>query len=151
MPARVLGVDHVAVVVEDLDEAVRLWRDVLGLRPGGRETVESDGVEVQMMYAGDTRVELVHPLRPDSPAARHLARRGPGLHHLALAVEDCAEAAAAASAAGARMVDAAPRPGAHGTRVAFVHPSAAGGVLAEFVAGGAGPWIREQDREVPSE
>lgn len=142
-----LGLDHVAVVVEDLDAAMRLWRDVLGLRPGTRETVAEQGVEIQMMWAGDTRIELVRPVDPDSAAARSLAKRGPGLHHLALAVEDCGAAVAGARRAGARMVDEEPRAGAHGTRIAFVHPSAAGGVLTEFVAGGGGPWLREQDGE----
>lgn len=151
MPSRVLGVDHIAVVVNDLDEAVRLWRDLLGLRPGGREIVEGQGVEVQMMYAGDTRIELVRPLRPDSAAGRFLAKRGPGLHHLGLAVEDCEAAAEAARRQGARLVDAQPADGAHGTRIAFVHPASTGGVLTEFVAGGGGPWIKEQDRDVPAE
>lgn len=151
MGSRVLGVDHVAVVVADLDEAVRLWRDVLGLRAGGRELVADQGVEVQMMYAGDTRIELVRPVRPDSPAAKFLSQRGPGLHHVALAVDDCAGAVQAAAAQGARLVDATPRAGAHGTRIAFVHPAATGGVLTEFVEGGGGPWILEQDREVPAE
>jgi methylmalonyl-CoA/ethylmalonyl-CoA epimerase len=151
MQSRILGVDHIAVIVADLDEAVRLWRDVLGLRAGGREVVAEQGVEVQMMYAGDTRIELVKPVRADSPAAKFLEKRGPGLHHLALAVSDCADATGAARARGARMVDAEPRGGAHGTRIAFVHPAATGGVLTEFVEGGGGPWIVEQDREVPSE
>ena len=140
MGSRVLGVDHIAVAVTDLDEATRLWRDVLGLREGGRETVADQGVEVQMMYAGDTRVELVCPRAPDSPVARFLERRGPGLHHLALAVEDCGAALEAVRGAGARVVDDAPRGGAHGTRIAFLHPAAAGGVLTELVEGGEGPW-----------
>ncbi len=151
MQSRVLGVDHIAVVVSDLDEAVRLWRDVLGLRAGGREVVADQGVEVQMMYAGDTRIELVRPLRPDAPAARFLAKRGPGLHHLALAVADCGQSLAEAGARGARLVDEQPRAGAHGTRIAFLHPASTGGVLTEFVAGGGGPWLREQDEEVPAE
>lgn len=151
MGFRVLGVDHVAIVVADLDEALRLWRDVLGLRAGGRETVADQGVEVQMMYAGDTRVELVRPVRPGSAAAKFLDRRGPGLHHVALAVDDCAAAIAAARARGARLVDEEPRGGAHGTRIAFVHPQATGGTLTEFVEGGGGPWILEADREVPAE
>lgn len=151
MHSRVLGVDHVAVVVTDLDEAMRLWRDRLGLRPGSREIVEDQGVEVQMMYAGDTRIELVRPIRADSPAAKFLQKRGPGLHHLALAVADCDESAQAAAAAGARLINPEPVAGAHGTRIAFVHPAAVGGVLTELVEGGGGPWIADQDREVPAE
>ena len=143
--------DHIAVVVADLDAAARLGREVLGLRSGSREVLPDQGVEVQMMYAGDTRVELVMPLRPDSPAARFLEKRGPGLHHLAFAVEDCAAAVAAARQRGARMVDESPRTGAHGTRIAFVHPSATGGTLTELVEGGGGPWIKDLDQAVPSE
>ncbi len=151
MAARVLGVDHVAVVVADLDEAVRFWRDVLGLRAGARERVEDQGVDVQMMWAGDTRIELVHPFRADSPAARHLEKRGPGLHHLALAVDDCALAVSETRAAGARLVDEKPRAGAHATRIAFVHPAATGGTLVEFVEGGGGPWIRDEEQERSAE
>lgn len=138
--SRVLGIDHIAVAVPDLDAATALWRDALGLKVGDREVVEDQGVEVQMMHAGSTRVELVAPLSADSPVAKHLERRGPGLHHLALQVEDCGEAMEQAQEAGARMVDERPRGGAHGTRIAFVHPQGTGGVLAELV---------EQPREEP--
>ncbi|HEX9793374.1 MAG TPA: methylmalonyl-CoA epimerase [Planctomycetota bacterium] len=130
------GIDHIAIAVEDLDAATAFWRDVLGLREGAREQVESQGVTVQMMHAGDTRVELLHPSGPDTPVGRHLARRGPGLHHLALAVDDCALALERAGAAGVRRINEEPLPGAHGTRVAFLHPSGTGGVLTELVAGG---------------
>jgi len=136
--SRVLGIDHLAVAVEDLDAATALWRDRFGLREGAREVVEDQGVEVQMMHAGDTRIELVCPVRPDSPMAGFLAKRGPGLHHVALAVPDCAEAIDAATAVGARMIDEAPRGGAHGTRIACVHPKSSGGVLTELVEGGEG-------------
>lgn len=139
------------MVVADLDDATKLWRDVLGLRTGAREIVEDQGVEVQMMWAGDTRIELVRPIREDSPAAKFLAKRGPGLHHLALAVEECASSVAEAVRNGARMIDAAPRGGAHATRIAFVHPHATGGVLAELVEGGGGPWLRDQDAEDSAE
>lgn len=136
----ILGVDHLAIAVEDLDEATAIWRDRLGLREGAREVVEDQGVEVQMMYAGETRIELVCPVRADSPMAGFLEKRGPGLHHLALAVEDCAESIAQVAAAEGRMIDREPRVGAHQTRIAFVHPRSTGGVLAELVEGGEGPW-----------
>lgn len=136
----ILGVDHLAIAVEDLDEATAVWRDRLGLREGVREVVEDQGVEVQMMYAGDTRVELVCPVHPDSPMAGFLDKRGPGLHHLALAVADCGQAIEEVAAAEGRMIDSTPRVGAHGTRIAFVHPKSAGGVLTELVEGGEGPW-----------
>ena len=137
---RTLGIDHIAIAVTDLDAATALWRDRLGLREGRRETVESEGVEVQMMYAGETRVELLRPLDPDSPVGRFLEKRGPGLHHLALAVADCGASLAAVRDAGLRVVSTEPSPGAHDTRVAFLHPAATGGVLAELVEGGEGPW-----------
>ena len=136
----ILGVDHLAIAVEDLDEATAVWRDRLGLREGAREVVEDQGVEVQMMYAGETRIELVCPIRPDSPMAGFLEKRGPGLHHLALAVADCGQAIEQVAAADGRMIDSAPRVGAHDTRIAFVHPKSAGGVLTELVEGGEGPW-----------
>lgn len=141
----ILGVDHLAIAVEDLDEATAMWRDRLGLRVGSREVVEDQGVEVQMMYAGETRIELVCPVRPDSPMAGFLAKRGPGLHHLALAVADCAASIDQVAAAGGRMIDAEPRLGAHQTQIAFVHPRSTGGVLAELVEGGEGPWQNASD------
>lgn len=141
----ILGVDHLAIAVEDLDEATAVWRDRLGLREGAREIVEDQGVEVQMMYAGETRIELVCPVRPDSPMAGFLAKRGPGLHHLALAVADCGSAIEEVAAAEGRMIDSAPRVGAHDTRIAFVHPKSAGGVLTELVEGGEGPWQADLD------
>jgi methylmalonyl-CoA/ethylmalonyl-CoA epimerase len=134
----ILGVDHIAIAVEDLDSATRQWADQLGLRAGAREVVEEQGVEVQMMYAGETRIELVCPISATSPVRTFLDKRGPGLHHLALAVSDCATAIAGAAERGARLIDEKPRGGAHGTRIAFVHPAATGGVLTELVEGGEG-------------
>lgn len=136
MPS-LLGIDHIAVAVADLDAATALWRDALGLRVGAREIVADQGVEVQMLYAGATRVELMRPLRSDSPVGKFLEKRGPGLHHLALAVGDVAGALAQAQAGGVAAIDAQPRAGAHGTRIAFLHPAGTGGVLTEFVEGGA--------------
>ena len=131
--SQVLGLDHLAIAVDDLDAATSLWRDRFGLRVGTRETVAAQGVEVQMMHAGDTRIELICPTSPDSPIAGFLAKRGPGLHHLALAVDDCQGAIDRATEAGARMLQQTPQPGAHGSRIAFVHPQTSGGVLTELV------------------
>ena len=133
---KILGVDHIAIAVHDLDEATAQWSGQLGLRVGGREIVADQGVEVQMLHAGSTRIELVRPLDESSPIAGFLAKRGGGLHHLALAVEDCGEAVQEVEDAGMRMIDRTPRGGAHGTRIAFVHPAATGGVLTELVEGG---------------
>ncbi|MDP6851024.1 MAG: methylmalonyl-CoA epimerase [Planctomycetota bacterium] len=133
---QIQGIDHIAIVVEDLDAALEVWRDRLGLREGKREVVDDQGVEIQMMYAGKTRVELVCPLSSETPIQAWLEKNGPGLHHLALAVRDCSAAIQETESAGARMIDSKPRSGAHGTNIAFVHPKSTGGVLTEFVEGG---------------
>ncbi len=133
------GIDHIALAVPDLDAATAFWRDIVGLREGAREVLEDQGVEVQMLYAGETRVELLRPLGPDTPVGRFLEKRGPGLHHLALAVEDCAGALRELTAAGAAALQEEPVPGAHGTRIAFLHPRSTGGVLLELVEGSGEP------------
>ncbi|PCJ55173.1 MAG: methylmalonyl-CoA epimerase [Planctomycetota bacterium] len=133
----VLGVDHIAIAVKDLDAATQLWKE-MGLRVGSREVVEDQGVEVQMMYAGATRIELVFPIREDSPIQVFLDKRGAGLHHLALAVDDCAAATKELVDREVRMINTEPKTGAHRTRIAFVHPKATSGVLTELVEGGEG-------------
>ena len=133
----VLGVDHIAIAVKDLDAATQLWKE-MGLRVGSREVVEDQGVEVQMMYAGATRIELVFPIREDSPIQAFLDKRGAGLHHLALAVDDCAAATKELVEANVRMINTEPKTGAHQTQIAFVHPKATRGVLTELVEGGEG-------------
>jgi len=133
----VLGVDHIAIAVKDLDAATQLWKE-MGLRVGSREVVEDQGVEVQMMYAGATRIELVFPIREDSPIQAFLDKRGAGLHHLALAVDDCAAATQELVDREVRMINTEPKTGAHQTRIAFVHPKATSGVLTELVEGGEG-------------
>ncbi len=138
--SRLLGVDHIAVAVQDLDRATEQWQKRLGLRVGKREIVADQGVEVQMMYAGDTRIELVRPIHEDSPIHKFLERKGEGLHHLALAVDDCKEALDQCEADGAQMIDREPRTGAHNTTIAFCHPKSTNGVLLELVEGGEGPW-----------
>lgn len=131
----VLGVDHIAIAVKDLDAATQLWKE-MGLRVGSREVVDDQGVEVQMMYAGATRIELVFPIREDSPIQAFLEKRGAGLHHLALAVDDCTAATKELVDAQVRMINTEPITGAHQTRIAFVHPKATNGVLTELVEGG---------------
>ncbi len=143
-----LGVDHIAIAVHDLDRATEQWKSRLGLRVGQREIVADQGVEVQMMYAGDTRIELVRPLHEDSPIHKFLERKGEGLHHLALAVDDCQEAVDQCEADGAQMIDRKPRGGAHGTNIAFCHPKSSNGVLLELVQGGEGPWNSAQADDV---
>jgi methylmalonyl-CoA epimerase len=134
----ILGIDHIAIAVDDLDIAAELWCAKLGMRLGAREVVEAQGVEIQMVYAGDTRIELVCPLNDESAVAKFIAKRGTGIHHLALAVDDCQQAIDDCTMQGVRMIDEVVRQGAHETSIAFVHPAATGGVLAELVEGGEG-------------
>ena len=128
--------DHIAIAVPALDGALEIWRDALGLPHTGDDVVDEQGVTVAFLdVAGDTgaRIELLEPLSPDTAVGRHIERRGPGIHHIALRVDDVAAAMANLVAKGYRLTSDAPTPGAHGTRVAFVHPKSTGGVLLELV------------------
>jgi methylmalonyl-CoA/ethylmalonyl-CoA epimerase len=124
---------HIGIAVTSLDEALPRYRDGLGLRLDSIEEVPTEQVRVAVLMAGKTRIELLEPTGDESPIARFLARRGPGVHHLAFQVGDTGRAIEVLTDAGASLLDQAPRPGAHGTRVAFVHPRWLGGVLAELV------------------
>jgi methylmalonyl-CoA/ethylmalonyl-CoA epimerase len=135
----VTGVDHIGIAVERLDDALPFWRDLLGLEFGGIEEVPGEKVRVAFLRAGATRIELLEPTSPDSPIAKHLARRGPGIHHVALAVGDLVGRMAALERAGRPAMDDAPRPGAEGSKVTFIHPKSAGGVLVELVQPASGP------------
>jgi methylmalonyl-CoA epimerase len=130
----VRGVHHLGIAVPDLDAAVDTYRRLFGAEVEHRATVEDQGVEACSLRVGGDRVELLAPLGPDTPVGRFLASRGPGMHHVALEVDDVAVELARARAEGARLIDEEPRVGLFGLRVAFVHPEATGGVLAEFVA-----------------
>jgi methylmalonyl-CoA/ethylmalonyl-CoA epimerase len=130
----VLGrIDHVGVAVEDLDEAIALYRDKLGMPVEHRETVEDLGVEAVLMGVGEGHIELLQPLAEDTVIAQFLERRGPGMHHVAYATGDIEAALAAAREAGLQPVDDQPRVGIRGLRVAFLHPKSVGGVLTELV------------------
>lgn len=129
------GLDHVAILVADLDAAVRLYRDVYGLALSEIEDVPSEKVRVAIFGHGAGRIELVSPSGPDSPMAKALERRGEGLHHICLEVADIAEAMRALKAGGAPLLDEVPRPGAGGAKVAFVHPKGSRGVLVELRQG----------------
>jgi methylmalonyl-CoA/ethylmalonyl-CoA epimerase len=126
-------IDHVAIAVADLDAAVAWYREAFGATVAHREVVDGDGVEEALLAVADSYVQLLTPTRDDSPVARYLRARGQGLHHVGYRVGDCAAALDAAVAAGARAIDAAPRPGSRGTRVAFLHPKSAFGTLIELV------------------
>jgi len=130
----VLGrIDHVGVAVEDMDAALTLYRDALGLPLTHRETVEEQGVDAALLDVGESHVELLAPLGPDTPVGKYLARKGPGLHHVAYAVQDIEAELGRLRDAGLRLIDETPRTGIRDSRVAFVHPGAVGGVLTEIV------------------
>ncbi len=126
-------IDHVAIAVSDLDAAIDYHERAFGATVAHREIVERDGVEEALLKVADSYVQLLTPTRDDSPVAKYLEKRGEGLHHIGYRVDDCAEGLASMTAAGARPIDAAPRPGSRGTTVAFVHPKTAFGTLIELV------------------
>lgn len=124
--------EHVAIAVPNLDAAVAVYSAVLGRPDSGREVVESEQVEIALFDLGSTRLELLEPSAADSPVGRFLERRGAGLHHIALEVTDIEAALERCQLAGLQTVGAAPRRGAGGRRVAFLHPAGTGGVLIEL-------------------
>ncbi|HEY6104954.1 MAG TPA: methylmalonyl-CoA epimerase [Anaeromyxobacteraceae bacterium] len=129
------GLDHVAILVADLDAAVKLFRDVYGLPLAEIEEVPGEKVRVAIFGRGAGRIELVSPSGPDSPMHKALEKRGEGLHHLCLEVPDVEKAMASLRAQGAPLLDEKPRPGAGGAKVAFVHPKGSRGVLVELRQG----------------
>ena len=124
--------DHVGIAVLDLASAIAFYRDALGLDIEAPEEVRSQGVRANFIPVGDSAIELLEATAPESPIARFLERRGAGLHHITLRVEDLDAALDRLKARGVRLIDERPRPGAHGSRVAFVHPSSTHGVLVEL-------------------
>ncbi len=124
---------HVGVAVVELDPAIRLYTDVFGARLTHRATSESEGLDAAFLKMGEAEIELLAPLREDSTVGKFLAKRGPGMHHVAYAVDDIEKALADARAAGLELIDAAPRIGMHGVPIAFIHPKSVGGVLTELV------------------
>lgn len=128
-----MKIDHLGIATADIEGALLFWRDVFGLELLKAEEVAEQKVRVAMLPIGETRFELLEPTGPDSPVARFLEKRGPGLHHVAVRVHDIRETLASLKGKGARLIDETPRNGAGGCLVAFVHPSATGGVLLELV------------------
>ncbi len=129
----VRGLHHVAIVVESIEKSRGVWERALGLSSSAIEHVADQKVNVLVLMAGAQRIELVEPASSDSPVTNFLAKRGGGLHHLAWKVDDVARALELLKSKNVRLIDQAPRNGAHGTRIAFVHPSSTGGVLMELV------------------
>lgn len=128
------SVAHLGIAVADLEEAQRFYRDILGLTPAPLGT--ADGAEIVSVHVGDVEIELLAPRTTDGPIAKFLARRGPGIHHVCYAVPDLDAALDACRRHGYQLVDDTPRTGAHGRRIAFVHPRATGGILLELTEAG---------------
>jgi methylmalonyl-CoA/ethylmalonyl-CoA epimerase len=131
-------IDHIGVAVADLDASVDLLTGTFGMPLAHREVVTEQGVEAVLLDVGENHVELLAPLGQDTPVGRFLARQGPGLHHVAYQVADIDGALAEMREAGLRLIDESPRAGIRDSRVAFLHPSATGGVLTEIVQPAAG-------------
>ena len=128
-----MKVDHIGIATPKIEEALGFWRDALGLSVVHTEEVAEQGVRVAMLPVGEPRVELLEPTHDESPVAKFLRKRGAGVHHVAVSVDDIRAALARLKARGARLIDEEPRVGAGGCLVAFVHPQSAGGVLLELV------------------
>jgi len=126
-------IDHIGVAVEDLDEAIQLYGERLGMLLEHRETVEEQGVEAVLLGVGEGHVELLRPLGPDTAVGKFLERNGPGLHHVAYGTDDIESTLEAVRGAGLQLIDERPRTGVRGSRVAFLHPKSTGGVLTELV------------------
>ena len=127
------ALDHVGVAVEDIEAALAVYRDALGMPLVNRETVTEQGVDAALLDIGDSHIELLQPLGPETTVGKFLARKGPGLHHVAYRVASVQDTLDALTAAGVRLIDEQPRTGIRGSQVAFIHPSCTGGVLTEIV------------------
>ena len=131
-------IDHIGVATDDLDAALALYEGTFGMPVAHRETVSEQGVEAVLLDVGDCHVELLRPLGDDTPVGKFLARKGPGLHHVAYRVDDIDAALASLKEQGVELIDSEPRIGIRQSRVAFLHPRASGGVLTEIVEPAAG-------------
>jgi methylmalonyl-CoA/ethylmalonyl-CoA epimerase len=128
-----MKIDHIGIATRQLNDATAVWRDVLGLTADSAEEIPEQGVRTVMLPIGESRIELLEATGPDSPIARFLDKRGPGIHHIAIRVDDINGELAKLKQKGVRLIDETPRVGAGGCLVAFVHPSSANGVLLELV------------------
>lgn len=128
-----MKIDHIGIATRHLEEGLAIWRDALGLSVDATEEVAEQGVRVAMLPIGDTHVELLEALSPDSAVGKFIAKRGPGIHHIAVEVKDIEASLADLRKKGARLIDETPRVGAGGCLVAFVHPTTTNGVLLELV------------------
>jgi len=130
--------DHLGLAVRSIETSLKFYRDLLGLKVRGPDEVPSEGVRIAFLAVGESRIELLEPLGPDSTVARFITRRGEGIHHVCLRVTDLDATLASMKSRGAEIIEPAPRLGAGGRRIAFVHPRSTGGVLLELVEGTPG-------------
>jgi methylmalonyl-CoA/ethylmalonyl-CoA epimerase len=128
-----MKIDHLGIAVKSLPESLQFYQAILGLSVKHQEVVADQGVTVAMLPIGESRIELLEPCSPDSPVAKFLEKRGPGIHHICIEVEDIRAELAKLQAAGAQLIDQQPRRGAGGHLIAFVHPKTTSGVLLELV------------------
>ena len=131
-----MKIDHIGIAVKSLAEAAAIYENALGLKVNAYDQVDEQGVRVAMLNIGESRIELLEPTGPESPIEKFMTKRGEGIHHIAITVDDIEQALERLKAAGVRLVDNEPRRGAHNTRIAFVHPSSTHGVLLELVQHG---------------
>ena len=129
-------INHIGIAVTSLDDSIPFYRDSLGMTLTGIEEVSEQRVRVAMLQIGESMIELLEPTSDDSPVAKFIEKNGSGIHHIAYEVADIEAAITALCAGGARMIDEKPRDGAHGTRIAFIHPKSSNGVLTELCQGG---------------
>jgi methylmalonyl-CoA/ethylmalonyl-CoA epimerase len=129
-------IDHIGIAVKSLTEAAAIYENALGLKVNAYDQVDEQGVRVAMLNIGESRIELLEPTGPESPIEKFMTKRGEGIHHIAITVDDIEKTLERLKAAGIRLIDNEPRRGAHNTRIAFVHPSSTHGVLLELVQHG---------------
>ena len=128
-----MQIDHIGIAVKSLSDAVKVYEQTMALEVSGYDQIDDQGVRVAMIPVGESRIELLEPTHSDSPIEKFMAKRGEGIHHIAVRVDNIEEALQRFKESGARLIDTAPRAGAHNTRIAFVHPSSTHGVLLELV------------------
>jgi len=129
-------IDHIGIAVKSLSETIKIYEDAIGLKVDAYDQVDDQGVRVAMLNIGESRIELLEPTGPDSPIEKFMNKRGEGIHHIAVTVENIQKALDRLKASGVRLIDNEPRRGAHNTRIAFIHPSSTHGVLLELVQHG---------------
>lgn len=126
------NIDHLGVAVKSIEETLKFYRDVMGIEPSGVEEVPSQKVKVAFLPVGESNIELLESLAPDGPIAKHIEKRGEGIAHVAFRVDDIDKTLADLKEKGVRLLNKEPQPGAHGARIAFVHPKEAHGILIEL-------------------